>query len=157
MLIQPPEHQPPPFLFSPCLTLNCKLTAGEEIEPASHGHTPECDFTQDLATQLCCSLGFPTVPRSHHTQPMSQACGHLLKKPILGAQETWQCSTQWEQGGAAPQVPSVGVPWDALPGLTFPPLITNWQGHLSEGDQQIYSGTSLLEVIHNIANSVCQT
>lgn len=85
-LIQPPEHQPPPFLFSPCLTLNCKLTAGEEIEPASHGHTPECDFTQDLATQLCCSLGFPTVPRSHHTQPMSQACGHLLKKPILGAE-----------------------------------------------------------------------
>lgn len=47
-------------------------------------------------------------------------------------------------GRGSPQVPSMGVPWDALHWLTFPVLTTNWQGHLGEGNQQIYFGINFI-------------
>lgn len=61
--------------------------------------------------------GLSHCPQSHHTQQMSQAGGHLLEKPILGA----------ELGNLAvfnrEVQPPRFLPWDAL--LTFPALTTN--------------------------------
>lgn len=113
-LIQPPKQKPSLFFISLCLTLSCKLGAGQEIKPASHTCSPVCDCAWDSATRPGCSLGFPSVPGSHHTEQMSQACGCLLKKPVMGPAvkpgTQWLCLTWWGQGGAAPRTSAVRAP-----------------------------------------------
>lgn len=78
MLIQTPEQKPPPFFFffSLRLTLSCKLTAGQEIKPASHDCTPVCDSTQDLAA----AWGFPLSPGTVGANRCRRLAGTRPKK-----------------------------------------------------------------------------
>lgn len=107
MLIQTPEQKPPPFFFSLCLTLNRKLTAGQEITPASQN----CPLSRTPSLQPGLSL-CPQEPL-HRTDvaglqvPAEKitGMGAVVKPENQGWWLTW-----WGQGGAAPRTPAVGTP-----------------------------------------------
>lgn len=101
LLTQAPEHHPPPLLFSPCLTLNCKLTAGEEIEPMVIPLNVTLPRTEPHTSAA--AWAFPLSPGAITASRWAPA-----GKTILGAELGNLAVFNREQGGAAPQVPTLG-------------------------------------------------
>lgn len=114
MLIQTPEQKPAPFFFSLRLTLNRKLTAGQEITPASHNCPPVHDCL-GLSRTPSLQPGLSLCPQqpSHRTDvaglqvPAAKITG---MGAVVKPENQWWWLAWWGQGRSAPRAPAVGTP-----------------------------------------------